>query len=84
MDICKDCISRLRLKMYDIHIDYRDCPHTTCTLKNNLVLCKDCRHYHAYINAKIGLGLCTYFMQETQNYGFCSNAERKEDNGKID
>ena len=34
--------------------------------------CRTCNHYHAYVNAKQGRGLCDYFMHEMPADGYCS------------
>lgn len=34
--------------------------------------CRSCNHYHAYVNAKIGRGLCTHLMHEMPENGYCS------------
>ena len=37
-----------------------------------LAHCRTCPHYHAYVNAKQGRGLCDHFMHEMPEDGYCS------------
>lgn len=37
-----------------------------------LAHCRICPNYHAYVNTKQGRGLCTHFMHEMPEDGYCS------------
>ena len=78
MNICDDCINRMRLEKYDVNIDYKNCPYLSCPMKK-IVLCKNCGQYYAYTNAKQGYGLCVYFMHETTENGFCNVGKKRDD-----
>lgn len=41
--------------------------------------CRFCPNYHAYTNAKQGRGLCTHFMHEMPEDGFCSEHREKQE-----
>ena len=44
--------------------------------------CKNCPKYHAYVNAKIGRGLCTRFMHEMPEDGYCSEHGKGDKDGE--
>ena len=44
--------------------------------------CEACPHYHAYVNAKQGRGLCDHFMHEMPEDGYCSEHGKGDENGK--
>lgn len=44
--------------------------------------CHNCPHYHAYMNAKQGRGLCDHFMHEMPEDGYCSEHGKGDKGGE--
>ena len=42
-------------------------------------ICEKCNHWHRYTKVKTDRGLCTHFMHETLEDGYCSESEEKID-----